>query len=115
MKTGSGLVFSDVGDADSELFLDTSGNLTISGSLTVGPGGCTNCDRVFGPDCELESFEDHASYMWTNRHLPGVGPTPEDQPMNLSKKTGGILNELEKAHIYIEQLHARVEALQPGS
>jgi hypothetical protein len=50
--------------------------------------------------------------MWENRHLPGVGPTPEDQPMNLSKKTGGILNELEKAHIFIEQLHSTVQELK---
>jgi len=32
--------------------------------------------------------------------------------MNLSEKTGGILNELEKAHIYIEQLHLRLEKLE---
>jgi hypothetical protein len=41
-----------------------------------------------------------------------VGSTPEDAPMNLSKKTGGILNELEKAHIYIEQLHRTIQEMQ---
>ena len=54
---------------------------------------------------QLESIEEHAAYMWENHHLWGVGPTPEGEPMNLSKKTTGILHELEKAHIYIEQLN----------
>jgi hypothetical protein len=37
-----------------------------------------------------------------------VGPTPEDGPINISQKIGGMLNELELAHIYIEQLHKQV-------
>lgn len=32
--------------------------------------------------------------------------------MNLSEKTAGLLNELEKAHIYIEQLNERLKELQ---
>ncbi|MCF3596473.1 hypothetical protein LZG00_21015, partial [Rhodobacteraceae bacterium LMO-12] len=43
------------------------------------------------------------------RHLPNVGPTAESGPMNLSDKIGGMLNELEKAHIYIGELHDRIE------
>jgi hypothetical protein len=41
-----------------------------------------------------------------------VGPTPEGFTINLSQKTTGMLNELEKAHIYIEQLHARLQAVE---
>ncbi len=50
--------------------------------------------------------------MWENSYLPGVGPTPENAPMNLSRKTGAILNELEKAHIYIAQLDQRSRELE---
>lgn len=103
--SGSGFFINELSDgASAEFRLDKNGNLVIEGSLTVGPGGCTGCDLVFSPDYQVESIEEHAAYMWEKKHLPGVGPTPEDQPMNLSEKTGGILNELEKAHIYIEEL-----------
>jgi hypothetical protein len=50
--------------------------------------------------------------MWKNSFLPAVGPTVEGAPFNLTEKTGGILNELEKAHIYIEQLHERLTRLE---
>ena len=48
--------------------------------------------------------------MWANSYLPAVGATLPSAPMNVSEKTGGILNELEKAHIYIEQLNVRLKA-----
>ena len=43
--------------------------------------------------------------MWQNSYLPAVGPTEEGQPFNLSDKTERMLNEMEKAHIYIDQLN----------
>ncbi|MCF3596450.1 hypothetical protein LZG00_20900, partial [Rhodobacteraceae bacterium LMO-12] len=49
--------------------------------------------------------------MFANRHLPNVGPTAESGPMNLSDKIGGMLNELEKAHIYIAQLEEQTRAI----
>ena len=42
----------------------------------------------------------------------GVGPTPEEWPVNISQKVGGLLNELEHAPIYIEQFHKRLEAME---
>lgn len=100
-----------------ELVLTPSGDLTILGSLVTGGGGTCDpgpCDRTFA-DYALESIEEHASYMWENHHLWGVGPTPEGAPINLSKKLTGILHELEKAHIYIEKLNSRLKALEvPG-
>lgn len=50
--------------------------------------------------------------MWVHRHLPAVGPTAEGEPFNVTEKSGGMLNELEKAHIYIEQLHHRLARLE---
>ena len=99
--------------ANTELELDVDGNLTITGTLTTA-GTCSTglCDGIFNPTYELEPIEDHAAYMWENSHLLGVGPTRAGMPMNLSLKTEGILSELEKAHIYIEQLHQRLERLE---
>lgn len=91
--------------------LTSQGDLTISGTLTTGGTTCGGggCDRVFDPGYDLPTIEAHAAAMWRGRHLPAVGPTPEDKPFNLSKKTGGMLNELEKAHIYIDQLNRRLK------
>jgi hypothetical protein len=100
-------------NAGIEYRFEGNGDLTIAGTLTTGGPFCGGgCDRVFDPEFDLESLEEHAVFMWEEHHLPGVGPTPEDAPVNLSQKTGGLLNELEKAHIYIEQLHSRLKALE---
>ncbi|MCP4656034.1 MAG: hypothetical protein GY856_11520 [bacterium] len=102
--------------AGAELKLDASGNLTITGGLITGTAGSctagTPCDGMFHPDFEVESIEEHAGFMWKNSYLPGVGPTPADAPINITRKTTGILNELEKAHIYIEQLHNTIRELE---
>lgn len=95
-----------------EFALNKDGDLTIGGEIFTR-GTCRfGCDRVFEDDYDLESIEEHAELMWANSHLPGVGPTPESGQVNLSQKTLGILNELEKAHIYIDQLHQTLQEVQ---
>lgn len=97
----------------SEFKLTQAGDLTISGSLTTQGTTCSGgCDAVFTPEYDMPSIEEHAEAMWENKFLPGVGQTIENEPFNLTVKTGGMLNELEKAHIYIEQLHTRLEKLE---
>ncbi len=104
---------SKIGSTVTELKLDASGNMTILGSITTGGTTCSGgCDRVFQPGYELESIEEHAAYMWENSYLRGVGPTVENQPFDLTEKTGGMLNELEKAHLYIEQLHSTIKEME---
>ncbi len=89
--------------------LSPTGDLIINGSITTAGGVCGGgCDLVFDPETKIESISEHALLMWTNSYLPAVGPTVENTPINLTQKTGGMLNELEKAHIYIEQLHKRL-------
>jgi hypothetical protein len=95
-----------------ELALDADGNLTIDGEITTS-GSCSGgCDLVFDKRYDLATIEQHAEAMWAQRYLPNVGPTPEGGPFNLSRKIGGMLNELEHAHIYIEQLNRRIETLE---
>jgi len=106
---GNTFVIFDPSDA-AEFQINGAGDVTITGGLitTGGGGACTAldpCDGVFHPDFALPTIEEHAAFMWENSYLPAVGPTPEGGPINVTQKVGGILNELEKAHIYIEQLN----------
>ncbi|MGA7614684.1 MAG: hypothetical protein WBX15_05820 [Thermoanaerobaculia bacterium] len=89
-----------------------NGTVTINGNLILN-GVCTGCDKVFQSNFPLESIADHASFMWKNSYLPGVGPTPEGKGhFNVFQKTTGMLQELEKAHIYIAQLYEEKEKLE---
>jgi len=93
--------------------VDASGNAVLEGTLTTGGGTCGGgCDLVFAPETERLSIEEHASLMWENRHLPNVGPTVENAPINVSDKLGRMLNELEHAHIYIDELNQRLSMLE---
>lgn len=103
------MIFSLAGNGQQEMVLDTKGHLRVLGSLFSGSGTCgSGCDLVFTEDYDLPTIEEHAAEMWELGYLPNVGPTIENEPINLSDKTGRMLNELEKAHIYIEQLHKRL-------
>ena len=91
------------------LGVGAAGNVTVAGTMTTGGPQCGGgCDFVFDPNYELESIEQHAASMWENSHLPAVGPTEPSQSMNLTEKVGGLINELEKAHIYIERVNERL-------
>ncbi len=92
--------------------LDTDGNVTVRGTLTTGGTMCGNgCDRVFDPNYDLPSIEQHAKEMFAKRHLPNIGPTIEGEAINVTEKLGRMLNELEKAHIYIADLNEQNKAL----
>ena len=101
-----------------EFTLSQDGTLTVTGGFisTEGGGACTladPCDAVFDPALyQVPSITEHAALMWDNQYLPAVGPTGPGQPLNVTTKMLRMLNELEHAHIYIEQLHARVENLE---
>lgn len=93
------------------LRVNASGIFTKGPSCNPGP-----CDGTFDPaQFDVPSIEEHAAYMWDNKHLWGVGATTSDQPYNLTEKTAGMLHELEVAHIYIEQLNRRIDALEAAA
>jgi hypothetical protein len=95
--------------------LHVVGNARVEGNLQV-TGACCGPDYVFAPGFKLASIEENAAYMWKNRHLPAVGPaqTTEDGKaiVNVFAQTNGMLEELEKAHIYIEKLHNEIKSLK---
>ncbi|MDQ2090267.1 hypothetical protein [Marimonas arenosa] len=106
MVLKSGAVGSLPSAKTTQLTLTNSGNMTITGTLTTGGTTCGGgCDLVFTDQYDLPSIEQHSERMYALGHLPNVGPTIENQPINLSDKLGRMLNELEHAHIYIDQLH----------
>lgn len=110
------LSFAGTGNAEMQLF--DNGNMIIPGNLitTGGGGACTvadPCDAVFDPEVyQVPSIEEHAAKMWADKHLPAVGPTGPGIPVNVSEKMLRMLNELETAHIYIEQLNSRISELE---
>lgn len=75
--------------------------------------GVLFADYVFEPAYKLQSIEDHAGSMWKNKHLPAMSPRREDtdgrELIELGGHTRGLLEELEKAHIYITQLNERIK------
>ncbi len=88
--------------------VDITGNLVVSGTVTP--------DYVFESDYDLESLEEHAAFMWHEKHLPAVAPAATNAAgqglINVGARSQGMLEEIEKAHIYIEQLHQRLERLE---
>ncbi|WGW06053.1 hypothetical protein [Tropicibacter oceani] len=93
--------------------LDRDGNMVLTGDLTTTGSVCASgCDRVFDADYPLPTIKQQAEMMFAERHLPNVGPTDEDGPFNVTQKVAGMLNELEKAHIYIAQLEDRLAAVE---
>lgn len=96
----------------SQFRLTSAGNVIIPGTITTSGSCSVGCDRVFSDDYELPSIVEHARQMYDNGFLPAVGPTVEGEPINLTNKVEGMLNELEKAHIYINQLEEKINALE---
>jgi len=94
-----------------EFRIQEDGDVIIGGTLTTSGTTCGGgCDAVFDADYDLPTIEEQYEMMYANRHLPAVGPTVENEPFNITVKVGGMLNELEKAHIFIGQLNQQLQA-----
>jgi len=76
-------------------------------------GGVLHADYVFEPGYRLESIEEHQRYAWEHKRLPGIaGRTVDGQGqevVELGASQRGIVEELEKAHIYIGQLNDQLK------
>lgn len=107
-----------VGTGAPKFILDENGNLSITGALitTGGGGACTSadpCDAVFDPEVyTVPTIEAHGAEMWANKRLPAMDPVGPDHPLDMSKSLVRMLNELEHAHIFIQQLNDRVKELE---
>ena len=91
------------------------GTLDVNGSI-YQRGGQLHADYVFESGYELESIKEHAAYMWKHRHLKAIPRAMKDEEGRELVETGahrrGIVEELEKAHIYIAELQEQIEELR---
>lgn len=130
--TGYGLLIQQVGSnhglvikdsTGSELMLVESsgkvgiGTATPQGTLDVNGsiyqrGAALHADYVFELGYQLETIEDHADFMWNNKHLKSIPKATVDNKgreiVELGAHRKGIVEELEKAHIYIDMLHNQI-------
>ncbi|MBI5102844.1 MAG: hypothetical protein HZB33_13555 [Nitrospirae bacterium] len=94
------------------------GRLDVNGTI-YQRGGQLYADYVFAPDYNLESIEDHADFMWSNKHLSAVPKAKSDENgkeiVDVGALNRGVLEELEKAHVYIEQLNRNLKELKAES
>lgn len=91
------------------------GKLDVNGSI-YQRGSQLHADYVFEPGYALESIDEHSKYMWQHKHLTAIPKARMDgngqEIVDIGAHRKGIVEELEKAHIYIEQLHKRIKALE---
>jgi hypothetical protein len=88
------------------------GKLDVNGAI-YQRGGVLHADYVFEEDYQLESIEEHAEFMWENKHLPAIPKATVDENgvevVEVGSHRKGIVEELEKAHIYISQLEQEIK------
>jgi hypothetical protein len=91
------------------------GALDVNGSI-YQRGAVLHADYVFESDYELESIEEHSKFMWQHKHLKAIPKVDVDESgfeiVEVGSHRKGIIEELEKAHIYIEQLHKQLKTLE---
>jgi len=105
----------------------SANNLTVTGNVTIGTrldvngpiyqrGAVLHADYVFEAGYKLESIDEHSEFMWQEKHLPAMPKIQKDENgreiVEIGARSKGIVEELEKAHIYIEQLHKENKELR---
>ncbi len=94
----------------------SGGDIRVTGGSFIDDGTTLNVpDYVFKPEYKLESIEEHSDYMWQEKHLPAVKSAKainDSNGYNMAERREQILEELEKAHVYIVQLHDTIKELK---
>ncbi|MFC1630950.1 hypothetical protein ACFL2I_00135 [Candidatus Omnitrophota bacterium] len=92
-----------------------AGELDVFGTICLS-GGQIHPDYVFEPEYQLETIEEHAAYMWREKHLKAIPKVKMKESgqefVEIGAQNMGILEELEKAHIYIDQLNQKLKLLE---
>jgi hypothetical protein len=91
------------------------GRLDVNGSI-YQRGVVLHADYVFEPGYKLESIDEHSEFMWQEKHLPAMPKIQKDENgqeiVEIGARSRGVVEELEKAHIYIEQLNKENKELR---
>ena len=89
-----------------------AGKLDVNGTI-YQRGSQLHADYVFEEEYALESIEEHAEFMWKEKHLSAIPKVTIDENgqeiVELGARNKGVVEELEKAHIYIEELNELVK------
>jgi hypothetical protein len=92
-----------------------NGALDVNGSI-YQRGAVLHADYVFEPDYKLETIEEHSEFMWRNKHLKAIPKAKVDENgleiVEVGSHRKGVVEELEKAYIYIEQLSKQNKILE---
>ncbi len=114
------------GAPSNSIYIQSSGNVGIGTDSPLGKldvngtiyqrGISLHADYVFDPEYKLESIEEHAMYMWKEHHLKAVPKAQRDEHgleiLEVGAHRKGMLEELEKAHVYIDQLNKHIAELK---
>lgn len=93
--------------------VNVKGNIDITGVVIVASTQ-VHPDYVFEDDYELKTIEQYSELMWKNKHLPSMTSADEvsKNGYDVDSFNRGILEGLEYAHIYIDQLNKRMTELE---
>ncbi|MFC1478765.1 hypothetical protein ACFL57_04830 [Candidatus Margulisiibacteriota bacterium] len=87
--------------------LSVVGDMHVTGNITYS-GTHPAADYVFEDDYDLKSIEEQAAFMWANKHLPALKGAEElGGQIDLGERLEQAVEELEKAHVYIEQMNKK--------
>jgi hypothetical protein len=82
---------------------------SVNGHRILHRGSQIHADYVFEPDYQLESIEEHTAFMMKEKHLSAVPKAQIDEGtgqdiVEYGSLMRGLLEELEKAHLYIARV-----------
>ncbi len=102
---------------DEDSFPDGTPVFTITNDGRIlHRGAQIHADYVFASDYRLESIEEHAAFMRNEKHLSAVPKAQKDDSgrdiVEYGSLMRGLLEELEKAHLYIATISATVKEQQ---
>jgi hypothetical protein len=120
---GNTMVIWSPGDNDLLRILDEDSFPTGTPVLRIANGGQIfhraqqiHADYVFEPDYQLESIEEHTAFMMQEKHLSAVPKAQRDESgseiVEYDSLMKGLLEELEKAHLYIARVSEVVKEQQ---
>ncbi|WP_040334091.1 hypothetical protein [Candidatus Magnetobacterium casense] len=113
--TGDVLIGSKVLINPSDITVRPAGTLDVNGSI-YQRGSQLHADYVFEPVYKLETIEEHKKFMFEEKHLKAIPKAKKDEMgqdiVEYGVHVRGILEELEKAHVYIAQMNDTIKSQQ---